>query len=253
MPDFCRYNPRRPEKAKISIVTIARNEQNTIKETLDSVINQTEQSLEYIVIDGSSTDATLKIITDYKGSIDVIISEADDGIYSAMNKAVDLCRGEWILFMNAGDKLASSRTLEFFDAPDSAGIAYGDARFGDASGALWKNQPAEALWRGMIGSHQSTFVRRELLEKYRFDETNRVVADYGLLVRCQSSGANFHELNYTISIIEPGGLSAQRRYRRTWERFKIAFQHYPKLPISRAYAGIFLGFVWDDLVNMLNR
>ena len=96
----------------ISIITVAYNASNTIETTILSVVNQTYPNIEYIIIDGGSTDGTIDIIKKYESKITKWISEPDKGIYDAMNKGINLARGEWINFMNCGDSFYENNTLQ---------------------------------------------------------------------------------------------------------------------------------------------
>ena len=109
----------------ITIVTVVYNDKNNIEKTINSVLNQSYNSKEYIVVDGKSTDGTLEIVKKYADQISVIVSEPDRGIYDAMNKAVDLAHNEWIIFMNSGDVFADNDTLKnVFNEPISKNISF---------------------------------------------------------------------------------------------------------------------------------
>lgn len=97
---------------KVSIVTVVFNDQENILKTIKSVTNQSFKDREYLVIDGGSTDNTKEIINQNISSIDKYISEKDKGIYDAMNKAIDMAEGEWIIFMNSGDVFVDDHVLE---------------------------------------------------------------------------------------------------------------------------------------------
>lgn len=111
MPD--KFEMSRMQEIKISVVTVCLNTANTIKETVNSVLEQSYGNLEYVIVDGMSTDGTLEIIREYERSCGVkVISDKDSGLYNAMNKGIDLCSGDYILFLNSGDILADKHVVE---------------------------------------------------------------------------------------------------------------------------------------------
>lgn len=159
-------------KNKVSIVTISYNAENEIERTLKSVISQTYDNIQYVIIDGCSTDDTLNIVQKYKEKINVIISEPDEGIYNAMNKSLNYCDGEWVIFMNAGDCFVDSHVLSRIfknrDLDDFA-VIFGSTL---TSKGLMPLKPfvckeGRALQMGFC--HQSSLVRRNIIKNFRFD------------------------------------------------------------------------------------
>ena len=147
---------------KISVVTVVYNCASTIEATLQSVASQTYSCLEYIVIDGGSDDGTLRSIQQYSRYIDYFVSESDSGVYHAMNKAIKVASGDWILFMNSGDIFASATVIEdvfkssFYDYNV---FIYGGHQVFYGNGRV-RTVPAKSrlnLWRGSQICHQSAF------------------------------------------------------------------------------------------------
>ena len=116
---------------KLSIITICYNIKDEIERTCKSIVGQTWQDFEWIVVDGGSTDGTLEVLKKYSDRIDILISEKDSGIYNAMNKGIKLANGEWLNFMNGGDNFASNDVLEkvFKNKNYEADILYGDMSY----------------------------------------------------------------------------------------------------------------------------
>ena len=169
---------------KISIVTICYNAVDTIENTILSVINQTYNDIEYIVIDGASTDGTMNIVNKYRNRISKIVSEPDKGIYDAMNKGIRLATGDWINFMNAGDIFTSNNVVANFVAKiaPSTTIAYGDTNFLLSSSVIvWKAYPLSYMKDMMCFGHQSVFVRLQYHKEHLFDTSFRSSADYKLM------------------------------------------------------------------------
>lgn len=97
---------------KITIITVTFNCKNSIEKTIQNIINQSYKNIEYIIVDGRSTDGTVEIINKYTNNIDIFISEPDNGIYDGMNKGIKLSSGDWIIFMNSGDYFVSLDILD---------------------------------------------------------------------------------------------------------------------------------------------
>ena len=120
---------------KISVVTICYNAEKYIEETICSVLNQDYEAIEYIIVDGASKDHTMEIVKQFDSKISKIVSEKDDGIYDAMNKGIQLASGDFIIFMNAGDRFYSNSVVkEAVAASNKALIFYGEAMYTNDAG-----------------------------------------------------------------------------------------------------------------------
>lgn len=197
---------------KVTVVTVSFNAEKSIEATIHSVLHQNYSNLEYIIIDGKSTDKTIEIVKKYKKSIDVIISEEDNGIYDAMNKGIDVATGDWLIFMNAGDCFADEYVIEdVFKDGISSTI---DVIFGNVIN-VYSWGKVKSYGRYFNGkeprlpfSHQSTFVRTELLKNYRFNTNFISAADHDLLFRIYTDGHKFLNKKRFIAEYDVYGLSS---------------------------------------------
>ena len=147
---------------KVSVVTICYNAKTVIERTIQSVLNQTYSDIEYILIDGGSTDGTVEIIKQYSHRISSWVSEPDHGIYDAMNKGVMRATGEWIHFLNAGDVYHDHDVLENFVPKISAttDIAYGDTLYVfSMTTKVRKALPLSKMDQLMPFGHPATLIR----------------------------------------------------------------------------------------------
>ncbi len=179
---------------KISVITVTYNNQQTIEQSIQSVLNQTYKDIEYIVIDGNSTDETLKIINKYRDKIALIISEADKGMYDALNKGIMKASGDIIGFLHADDFYPSDKILEkvehTFKVYASQSV-YGDLDYVSAENSekiirKWKSGKFEfnELRKGWMPPHPTFFVLREVYWKYGFFNLNyKIAGDYDLMLR----------------------------------------------------------------------
>jgi len=209
---------------KISIITVVLNDRQNIEKTIQSVLSQ-NILLEYIVVDGVSTDGTLQVIEKYKDKIDILVSEKDSGIYNAMNKAVNIANGEWICFMNSGDMFYDSSILKtiLLKLDDNVNIVYGDkeVRYASKRKIIKADQSIEDIWKGMIFSHQSCFVKKDILKKYRFNESNRITADYELFYSLFKANKKFNYVPMIVTSVSAGGVSDIKRIDSIVSRWKI--------------------------------
>jgi glycosyltransferase len=178
---------------KISIVTAVRNGRATIADSLRSVATQTFGDREHIVIDGLSTDGTQQVIEERRDTIDVYLSQADTGIYNALNKGLQLCTGDVVGFLHSDDLLASddvlSKVAQAFADPH-VDVVYGDLLYvsKDVSKSIrhWRAGPFSRgkLARGWMPPHPTLYVRRQIYSQLGgFNETFRIAADYDCILR----------------------------------------------------------------------
>jgi len=193
------FKHNQAEKPLISVITVVFNGVEYIKQTINSVIGQTYDNVEYIIIDGGSTDGTLDKIRQYEKQIDYWVSEPDKGIYDAMNKAAALATGKWINFMNAGDSFHDNGVVStFFNGVDldEVAVVYGDVMnvFSQQYKVLCKSRSLKLFYKGMQGmpfSHQSAFVKTAILKNESFDQKYHITADYDFFYKLYQSGLTF--------------------------------------------------------------
>lgn len=193
----------------VSVVTVVRNAEDVIKKTIESVLQQSYPAVEYVVVDGRSTDSTWSTIQKFEDRIDMAISEPDEGIYDAMNKAARLASGEWIIFMNAGDTFADAEVLSRFTeafAGDADVILGGveQVLVDDIGERRFTQMPGlpDDLWIQMPTSHQSVFVRRTHLLTHPFDTSYRWCADQHQLLRLYAAGKKFRRKDSIVSVFD---------------------------------------------------
>lgn len=197
------------KSVKVSVVTICYNCREALTKTMASVLAQDFDSMEYIVVDGASTDGSAELISSTKG-IAKWISERDGGIYDAMNKGARMSQGEYVIFMNAGDTFAAKDTLK---------RVFSDPRTEDADviyGAVIKHgqvrQAGEARnCHRMFFCHQSCLGRRQLLLGYPFDTHHRMSADFKWVKTMIKQGRRFVRLELPIAEFDTSGVSNTRR------------------------------------------
>lgn len=200
---------------KISIITVAYNATDTIEETILSVINQTYSNIEYIIIDGGSTDGTIDIIKKYSDNISYWISEPDKGIYDAMNKGINIATGEWINFMNCGDTFVSKHTLStVFDEEtwNDYDIIYGNSIMKTEESMTWVNssENINLLKYTTIYRHGASFTKSSVHKEYLFDLTKKELGyalDFHLINKLYRLNKKFKKINSDILIFPIEGVS----------------------------------------------
>lgn len=196
----------------VSIITVVLNDAEHLEATLQSVLSQEGITLEYVVIDGGSTDGTCAIINAYADRLAASVSEPDRGIADAFNKGLQRVSGDVVGIVNAADRLepgALARVVQTLRAHPEADVVYGNVRY-------WKGEHPEYVYRAdhtllprfMSLNHPAVFARRALYERYgNFDRTYPLAFDYELMLRWYMQGVRFHYHDTTLSNMALGGVS----------------------------------------------
>lgn len=209
----------------VTIVTVSYNAIDTIEETILSVVNQTYKNIEYIIIDGGSTDDTVNIIKKYADRIAYWVSEPDKGIYDAMNKGIDVATGGWINFMNSGDAFYSSTVIQQVveSLPNEADVIYGDTLLVYSWGNYLQKALSLSLMKHRVPfSHQSCFVKSNTMQETKYNTDFRICADYDFFYNLYSAGGKFDYLPICISKYEAEqGISANNAFEMIRESGRI--------------------------------
>lgn len=210
---------------KVTIITVSYNAYNSIRRTIESVINQTYPNIEYIVIDGNSKDGSKKIIEEYKSKLSYYLSEPDNGIYDGMNKGIKQATGKYTLFLNTDDTLYNNKTIENFvkNIHEQSDIYYGNNKIINEYGE-YINKPRDItlLNRKWVLSHQATFIKTKLLKENLFDINYRYCADYKQISNLYLNKHSFKYLDMIISITPISSGTTYNNYiASTREHFQI--------------------------------
>jgi len=211
---------------KITIITVTFNAEKTVEKTILSVINQTYENIEYIIVDALSKDNTIKIIEKYRDKISIFISEKDNGIYDAMNKGIKVSTGDYLYFLNAGDEIYSLNTIEkIFDDFTDCDVYYGKTALININGTLRritnipKNLNAKSFLTGMPVSHQSIIIKKTLTDL--FDLSYKFVSDHNFIIASLKRASKVYNTNLIISNYQLGGFSDNNFIGCWQDKFKI--------------------------------
>lgn len=223
-------------KIEITVVVVSLNTKKDTIRTINSILIQSYKNYEILVIDGDSTDGTVEFFKIKKKKIH-FFSKKDKGIYFAMNKGIRLSRGNWLIFLNSGDIFYNSKVLENFIQSKSLAdshVIYGNTfikyKFFDRH-LIGKSFTSSTI--NMPFSHQSVFVRTDILKKKLFNTKYKIAADFDFFYKLFKNKKKFQYLNYFVSKIAIGGISDKLRLDCLIEYLKIFFN-------NRNYANIFL-------------
>jgi len=236
---------------KLSVITVVYNDEKNIERTLLSVINQSYKHIEYLVIDGGSTDGTVELIKAYENRISRWLSESDRGIYDAMNKGLAMATGDYVLFMNSGDELYDAHTVEHvFGSFSDADIYYGETEMYDehwqSLGRRRHGVPEKFTWQsfkyGMNISHQALYVRKSITEPY--DEHYQLSADIDWVIKAAQKAKKTVNVHRYVAKYLVGGMSKKRHLLSLKERFNIFTEYYGFVPNLFHHGVIALRLAW---------
>lgn len=206
---------------KVSIITVSSNSKSTIKQTIDSVLNQRYPNIEYIIVDNASFDGTVDLIQSYNEKIAKFISEPDEGIYNAMNKGIRLASGDIVGILNSDDFFCNEQVIEKVAASfedENIDAVFGDVQFFDISDihkivryySSGSFTPKKFKF-GFMPAHPSFYVRKEYFDKFGYyKEDYKIAADYELLIRfLYVNKLKYKYLEMPFVSMRPGGISTK--------------------------------------------
>ena len=202
---------------KFSIITVCYNASATISETIASVLGQTYQELEYIVVDGKSSDGTVEILQGITDARMKFVSEKDSGIYNAMNKGLKMASGNYLIFLGADDTFYDEDVLQRVAAKlqdrhlGGNGVVYGDVML-KRRRRLYNGAFTRWTWGHRNISHQCIFYPKQIYERYQYDERYKSVADWDYNLRLLIDGIPFTYIGETICTFnDADGLSSSSK------------------------------------------
>jgi glycosyltransferase involved in cell wall biosynthesis len=219
-----------------SIVTVTYQAEKVLEKTVLSVLNQSYPGIEYVIVDGQSTDGTLEIVRRYASGLGAWLSEPDGGLYDAMNKGLALATGDYVWFLNAGDVLPHGNTVSDVatvamqnDMPD---VLYGETDLMDAGGRILAARrlraPKKLTWKsfrmGMLVCHQAFIAKREVAPEY--DCQYRFSGDFDWCIRCLKGAKTIVNSRLRVVNYLYGGLTTANRKASLKERYAIMCKYY---------------------------
>lgn len=226
----------------VSILSVVYNGENTIARTIESVLNQTYDQIEYIIIDGASSDKTVNIAKSYiddfnmKGISFKIISEPDKGMYDALNKGAKIAKGELVGQINADDWYepdAVEKMVRYYNDV-KYDVAWGNIRIIKPTGNIIKRAKIGKIWTTSGWCHPAMFSRRKVLLDNPYAVEN-YADDFEFITRIKQKGYNIMTLNELISNFSFGGMSTQKSLKEVKKRIKTVYGIYRKYGMSRLY------------------
>ncbi len=239
----------------VSIITVTYDAADLLEKTISSVINQTYKNIEYIIIDGASSDNTIGILKKYNNSINFWKSEPDHGIYDAMNKGLDVATGDYVQFLNAGDFFFNDDSLKniFQDAENHYDVIYGDIMLVDVDGQSLYHQKAmdftleklKAFGTGVL-CHQAMLVSRDISPMYSTKYKYKGELNWYFDICSQKSELSYFHFKNPLVYYSLGGLGYKRFLSNRFEWYKSLYLRFGLRSIINRQ---FLAFICKDFQN----
>ncbi len=226
----------------VSIITPVYNAEKTLSRTIESVLHQQYKPIEYIIIDGVSTDDTLKIARDYENDFKeaginyIIVSEKDNGMFDALNKGISMATGELIGSINSDDWYEPNAIRIMVDSyeKNQYDIAWSDIYIHNKGNVILKTAEVGKIWVTVHYCHPSMFAKRTALLEYPYDP-ELLDADYDMVLRANNHGLKIVTENVPISNYSMGGVSTQKSLGNMRRRIKMKYATYRRNNYSRFY------------------
>lgn len=231
------------EVCKVSIVTVAYNSEATIRRTIESVLNQTYCNLEYLIVDGKSTDKTVQAAEEYqrkfaeRGMVYHIISEEDRGIYDAMNKGIRMATGDLIGIINSDDWYESNAVqcaAENYNRR-KYDLYYADLRIVGEGKSFIKKSKDSKFVTSRYWNHPTTFIPRYIYQKYQYKNEN-IHDDWDLILRLKKAGVRVCVDHVVLANFSRNGVSHEKSIGKALKRANIKYKIYRDNDYSRLYA-----------------
>lgn len=239
-----------------TIITINYNNKEGLRKTIESVVNQSYQDFEYIVIDGGSTDGSREVIEEYAEHIDYWVSEPDMGIYNAMNKGIRVAHGDYLNFMNSGDYFYDENVLSNTLPHLNADIVTGKSINEDFSARPFHvsaNPTMIQFYKNTV-DHQASFIAKELFESSLYDENYKIVSDWKFYIeKIIFQNCSFSLIPVTVAIFQNGGVSEVQKELNDAERKDVLDKLFPPRVIKDFERFVDKESPMLDLIPQFNR
>ena len=249
------------QNLKFTVITVTLNAEKVISKTIESILNQSYSPYEYMIIDGLSMDKTVEIAESYRSLFSakkinyIIKSEKDSGIYNAMNKGIEAASGDFISFLNAGDwyQEDSLYKINQFYQDEPFDLTYGGLNYiyPNGTSTIKMSKPDQYFVTSRHWNHPSMFLRREIYQKYGFDEYFRNYADFDLYLKLRKDGTKIRVIPEVITNFVADGISTNYSPSKTIQRAKEKYISYR----NNSYSCLnwFESYGWEILKSIILR